>query len=272
MPADSVIPMTEDVRWLHSFLARVAASGFPVPCPLPCFNGMSWTMEDSARWEAVSYLPGHIVGWTDIPSMEEVGALLGGYHAVARQIRMPDQRPGALPLAEVPAILLSHKLDAIPAERAAVIRQLAAQLACDLDHAGQPRTERAVIHGDFTNDNVIADGMPPATRGVIDFALAHVETLLADIGYGLWRSGRPDEQADYMDLHRVQRFVRGYTSIVSLSSDQAALIPLYMRGRGLQMIAKRVRAGRNETGMIAEVQWLNANAMAISDAVAAAVC
>jgi len=33
------------------------------------------------------------------------------------------------------------------------------------------------------------------------------------------------------------------------------------------MIAKRVRAGRNETGMLAQVRWLSANA----DALAAAV-
>ena len=44
-----------------------------------------------------------------------------------------------------------------------------------------------------------------------------------------------------------------------------------MRGRGLQMIAKRVRAGRAETGMLAQVQWLTANAGDISDALAAAV-
>ena len=37
------------------------------------------------------------------------------------------------------------------------------------------------------------------------------------------------------------------------------------------MIAKRVRAGRNETGMLAQVQWLGANASAVADALAAAV-
>jgi len=40
---------------------------------------------------------------------------------------------------------------------------------------------------------------------------------------------------------------------------------------GLQMIAKRVRAGRNETGMLAQAQWLSANAAAVADALAAAV-
>ena len=127
--------------------------------------------------------------------MEEIGALLGRYHVAVRQMQMTSQRPAALPLAEVPPVLLSHELDVIPPERAASIRQLAAQLARDLDDTGHLARERTVIHGDFTNDNVIARGMPPAPSGVIDFAVAHVETPLADIGYGLWRSGRPSRAA-----------------------------------------------------------------------------
>jgi hypothetical protein len=41
----------------------------------------------------------------------------------------------------------------------------------------------------------------------------------------------------------------------------------YLRG----MIAKRVRAGRADIGMLAQVQWLSANAGAIDDALAAAL-
>ena len=203
--------------------------------------------------------------------MEEIGALLGRYHATARQIEVTSQRPDALPLADVPAVLLSDKLDVVPLEERAVIRQLAVQLACDLDGTGHLRRERVVIHGDFTNDNVIADGTPPRATGVIDFANAHVETPLADVGYGLWRSGRPHERAEALDFSRARRFLRGYASIVPLSPDQASVIPVYLRGRGLQMIAKRVRAGRDETGMLAQVQWLSANASAVADTLAAAV-
>jgi hypothetical protein len=52
---------------------------------------------------------------------------------------------------------------------------------------------------------------------------------------------------------------------MELSRPPAAILG----GRGLQMIAKRVRAGRAETGMLAQVQWTSANA--IGDALAAAV-
>ncbi len=228
-------------------------------------------MTDGLLWEVVSFLPGHTIGWAAVPPMEEIGALLGRYHETVRQIGVPDQRPDALPLADVPAVLLSRGLDVVPPQERAVIRQLAAQLAVDLDGTGHLRRERAVIHGDFTTDNVIADGTPPHVTGVIDFANAHAETPLADVGYGLWRSGRPHERTGRLDFSRASRFLRGYASIVSLSPDQASVIPVYLRGRGLQMIAKRVRAGRNETAMLAQVQWLNANAGAVADALAAAV-
>jgi hypothetical protein len=93
---------------------------------------------------------------------------------------MPGQRPSALPLTEVPAVLLSSLGSArIDAHHSDVIRQHAERLARRL--SAMAPMDRAVIHGDFTNDNVIASGTPPAATGVVDFALAHVEHPLADI-------------------------------------------------------------------------------------------
>jgi Ser/Thr protein kinase RdoA (MazF antagonist) len=265
--------LTADVAWLHSFLDRLADLGFPSPRPFPSFGGRSWTIADGLLWEIVSFIPGCKAGSDDEPSMEEIGGLLARYHAAARRIEVTGQRPGAIPLAGVPDILLSDQLSlACPDPvRAADIRQLAERLACDLETCGRPETARIIIHGDFTNHNVIADGIPPRPTGVIDFQLAHVEVPLADIGYGLWRSGRPRQEADCLDLARLQRFVRGYATTAPLSPGDASTIPVYLYGRGLQMIAKRVRAGRAETGMLAQVQWIGANAMAIADAAVAAL-
>jgi Ser/Thr protein kinase RdoA (MazF antagonist) len=273
LPAPAISPdsLGADVAWLHGFLTRLAELGFPSPRPLPCFDGRSWTITDGALWEVVSFLPGHAVGWASDPPMEEVGSLLGRYHAAVRQIAVAGQRPGALPLADVPAVLLSDRLTMVPAGQRASIRLLAAQLARDLADTLDLTSDRVVIHGDFTTDNVIADGTPPRAIGVIDFANAHAETPLADLGYGLWRSGRPHERAGRLDLSRVQRFLRGYASTVPVSAGQISVVPVYLTGRGLQMIAKRVRAGRTETGMLAQVEWLSANANAVADALLAAL-
>lgn len=263
----------EGVRWLHEFLAVLASLGFPSPCPLPCFGGRSWALVGDLLWEVVSFLPGRVVGWRSQPSMEEIGALLAQYHAVACRIEVAGQRPGAVPLTDVPGILLSTQLDAScpDPQQAAAIRRLAEQLAEDLAISGHPATPRIVIHGDFTNHNVIASGVPPALTGVIDYQLAHAEVPLADLGYGLWRSGRPQEDADCLDLARFQQFIRGYAAIGHLSARDVDALPTFLYGRGLQMIAKRVQAGRADMNMLAEVHWLKANATTIADAAAAAL-
>lgn len=268
VPGSSGSSLVADVRWLHTFLSRLTALGFPAPQPLPAFAGKSWTVADGLLWELVSFLPGSAVGWSPRPTMEEIGALLGRYHGVAEQIRMPEQRPSALPLAEVPAVLLSAlNTPGIAAHDSALVGQHAERLRRSLHDIAPVIRERAVIHGDFTNDNVIASGTPTAATGVVDFALAHVEDPLADIGYALWRSGRQDEHATCLDPDRVSRYVHGYHTVRPLSADQAAVIPTYLLGRGLQMIAKRLRARRPDIGMLPEVQWISVNDQALTDVI-----
>jgi Ser/Thr protein kinase RdoA (MazF antagonist) len=271
--ADSEAQLLEDVAWQHAFLASLAGLGlgFPSPRPLPAFGGQSWTVAEGLLWEIVSFIPGHAIGWDAEPPMDQIGAMLARYHAAARRIRVTSQRPGVIPLADVPAILLSRQLDVVcpSPDRAAVIRRLAGRLAADLDDCGHYAAGRLVIHGDFTSHNVIADGIPPRVTGVIDFHRAHLEAPLADIASGLWRSGRPRQDADYLDLARVRQFVRGYASTLPLPPGAARALPAYLYGRGLQMIAKRVQGGQSETGMLARAQWIAANAPSITVAVAA---
>jgi hypothetical protein len=114
VPPDAVVRsrLLDDVAWLHAFLARLAGQGFPAPRPVPAFSGRSWTAAGGQLWELVSFIPGREVGWDREPPLDQIGALLARYHATARRITMGCQRPGVIPLAEVPAILLSGKLAA----------------------------------------------------------------------------------------------------------------------------------------------------------------
>ncbi len=78
--------------------------------------------------------------------MEEIGARLARYHPTAEQIRMPGQRPFALPLADVPGVLLSALDTAdIDAHHSAVIRQHAKRLARRLPDIAPMGRERAVM-------------------------------------------------------------------------------------------------------------------------------
>jgi len=265
--------LAADTAWVHGFLSQLTSQGFPAPRPLPAFGQRSWTVTTAGAWEVVSFVPGDVVGWAARPPMEAIGALLARYHAAACQAQVTGQRPVALPLAQVPAVLAS----AWPGtggeedDQIRLVRRLAGELAANLERIGHGRLPRLVIHGDFTSHNVIAAGQPPLPCGVIDFALAHLESPLADIGYGLWRSGRPYDQATWLDMPRVQRFVRGYASVRPLSGDDAAAIPVFLRGRGLQILAKRVLAGRPDPGRLTQVQWLSAHEQLIADAVADAL-
>jgi Phosphotransferase enzyme family len=108
VPAPAPGPVVDDVIWRHAFLARL---DFPAPRPLACFDGRSWAAGRGAVWELVSFLPGQAVGWAAEPPMEDIGALLARYHAAARRVNVAGQRPGALPLADVPAVLLSPELE-----------------------------------------------------------------------------------------------------------------------------------------------------------------
>jgi len=264
--------LAADTAWVHAFLARLDGQGFPAPRPLPAFGGRSWTVTRAGTWELISYLPGDAVGCAPQPPMEAIGALLARYHTAAFQVQPASQRPTALPLARVPAMLASAGIHAHGEDgQIRLIRHLAGELAADLERIGHPRPPQLVIHGDFTNHNVIAAGQPPRPCCVIDFALAHLESPLADIGYGLWRSGRPYDQATWLDLPRVQRFVRGYASVRPLSGDDAAAIPVFLRGRGHQLLAKRVQAGHPHLGRLTQVHWLSIHQQLVADALADAL-
>ena len=264
--------LAADTAWVHGFLGRLAGRGFPAPRPLPAFGQRSWVVTGPALWQIVSFVPGQAVGGAGRPPMEAIGALLARYHAAACHVPVPSQRPVTLPLALVPAVLAAWEAATWEADdHRRLVRLLAAELAADLDAIGHRRWPRLVIHGDFTNHNVIAAGWPARPCGVIDFALAHLESPLADIGYGLWRSGRPYDQATWLDVSRVRSFVRGYASVRPLSGDDAAAIGVFVRGRGLQRLAKRVRTRHPDQGTLTQVQWLSAHRQLIADALVGAL-
>ena len=235
-----------DLTWLHGYLSRLCPR-FPAPAPLPVFDGLSWTRSEDAWWDVVSYLPGEPVGWRSRPSLEEVGRLLAALHQASTSVGIAHQRPRAVPLA------------AVIAERAPKpLGDWIARLAEALARIGHEYAPRSVIHGDFTAHNVLASGDPLRATGVIDFALAHCEDLRTDIGYGLWRSGRPRQDAIEMDLNRVSLFVRGYHRESPLHPVDADAIAVYLWARGIQSAVKRWRRTRQQPDEVVSrrIVWL----------------
>ena len=100
----------------------------------------------------------------------------------------------------------------------------------DVEHVGYTELPHCFVHGDPTTFNVLAHGDPLRPSGLIDFELADVEPVVADIGFCLWRSGRPAQAAQELDLSKVRALLTGYRSVRDLTDQELAAIALSVRG------------------------------------------
>ncbi|MBO0886757.1 MAG: phosphotransferase [Acidimicrobiales bacterium] len=245
----------EDLGWLHSYLARLGATAFRAPVPLQLWDGRSFCVEGGAVWEALSYVPGHRVGWDPNPPLRALGRLLAHYHDAAQSLGVIGQRPVAFPLAGLAELIWRPGLPPAPTWLADLCAELHDRLPDTTTASSSPVV---VIHGDFTAHTVLAAGQPPVPVGAIDFNLAHVERPVADVAFGLWRMGRPYQSATWLDLGRVAAFVGGYGEARQLTPTDIGLIPLCLWGRGVQMAAKAFLRGRAVPSTCpAQIGWLH---------------
>lgn len=234
--ADGVVLRRHDhtaahtIEWIHRVLDEL---DFDVPKPVPFFDGASSTTREGVVWSALTYLDGTIVGWDELPTMFDLGAYLARFHAAMERVTMPEQQSPVWPVEALSG--LSSELH-------------------DIGHDARPRH---MIHGDFTNHNVLATNGRPC--GVIDFANAYVEVPLADVGFALWRSGRPFQEADGFDPERVGAYLDGYSSVRPLSGDDRAAVLVYLRARGVQILTKQRARGVRDDGPRRRLEWLERN-------------
>jgi Ser/Thr protein kinase RdoA (MazF antagonist) len=265
-----------DVAWEHAFLRRLATTGFPAPRPLDAFGGESWLPAAGAVWGLVSFLPGRTLEWAPRPDLREVGALLARYHDAAAGVGADGPRPSRVPLARlgaaagaVPEARLRAALGGAAGAR--LFREHLERVQHELAALGHGAAPRLVIHGDPTVSNVVVDGTPPAVAGLIDFASAYHEPPLADVGFGLWRSGRPEPAAVAVDPARVGRLVAGYHGVRPLDARTGpAAICAYMRARGLQYIVHHL-GGEDLSLPLRRVEALAAGQPALEAAIATAL-
>jgi Ser/Thr protein kinase RdoA (MazF antagonist) len=243
----------DDVAWLHQFLDRLAQSGFPAPRPLNLLAGESFVVLGDAIWETVSFLPGRRLNWDPRVPVGSAGALLARFHLASLAMSLPEQRPGALPMEAC-----------WPASESS----LAGRFQRDLDNIGHFSAARCVVHGDATPANMLVDGRIPEMSGLIDFVRAHVGPPESDISFALWVAGRTEQPAIALDADRIRAFVAGYHRVRPLGDSAARAIPLYLVGRGLQMLTRLERAGRRDEIQSNRLHWLDDNRRWLEDVVA----
>ena len=252
---------SSDLAWEHAFLRRLHQVGFPAPAPVPAFGGRSWASIDGTLWGLVTFLPGRALNWEARPDLASVGTFMARYHDAVAGLTPAAARPGTFALDVLPSLAPWDRLPAAVGGPAAArrLRSYLDQLPEELAACGHHNAPRVVIHADFTTPNVLIDGDPPTITGLIDFALAYEEAALADIGFGLWQSGRPEPAATALDLARVAAFIGGYARVRPLSPGDAPALALYLKARGLQLIVKWVSQGVGDCAITLErVDWLAA--------------
>ena len=251
--ADAITPA---VQWIHQVLTRLASTGL-APVPLPLLGGSSVQRLGDVVWETLSFLPGDVVGDRSRPTLDEVGALLARYHLAGAGLTVPE-RPGRAPVAELGSVVDWSRATATleRTDSHDVLRALIDALDDDLAGVGHEQLPRGVLHGDPTAHNVLASGDPLRPSALIDFDLAYHDPLAADIAFALWRSGRPSPHAQCIDDDKMRAFIAGYCRERPLSDVERAAIPVYLRARGLQMLAKRTRLGVNDSGPLQRVLWI----------------
>jgi Ser/Thr protein kinase RdoA (MazF antagonist) len=244
------------VVWLHQFLHRLAASGFPSPVPLPILGGSSIVACEGQVWETLSFLPGRAMRLDDDVPLESAGALLARFHEASLAVSSSVQRPGALPM---------------EACRPRSHPQIAEDFLRELADLGHQRVSRCVVHGDCTVANILVDERAKSPAALIDFTLAHLGPPESDISFGLWVNGRTERTAVTLDADRIRRFVAGYHRIRPLSDWAVRAIPLYLVGRGLQMQVRLERAGAWDQIQANRLEWLSTHRSWLKQVVASAV-
>jgi Ser/Thr protein kinase RdoA (MazF antagonist) len=246
----------EHVHWLHQFLVRLAATGFPAPRPMPLLNGASLAVIDGTAWQALSLLPGERLVWTPTVPLESAGALLARFHLASMSCPPTQQRPEALPLDQC------HPVAA---------KTIARSFHEGLASVGYFDGGWCVLHGDCTSANMLIDEQAREVVAMIDFELVHLGPPEADISFALWVTGRTEQPGVTLDFDRVRAFVTGYHRIRPLPATAVRAIPLYLVGRGLQMHVRMERVGRSDEVQMQRLHWLHAHRPQLEDAVASAL-
>jgi homoserine kinase type II len=256
-----------NIQWVHLCLLGLTGR-VPVPSPVAVFDGESWLRVGDVVWEAVSFVPGEVIGDQPVPSLDAVGAFLARYHLESTRLSV-GERPASTPVDRLSTIVdWSHAAATMRIDDGVhLLRAMLDRLRHDLLSIGHAELPRCVVHGDPTSHNVLAGGAPPRPCGLIDFDLAYHDAAAADIAFGLWRTGRPRPTDHRIDLRRVEDFVAGYCSVRPLSTPERAAIPIYLRARGLQMLVKRTRLRIADNGPLRQVQWIEANHDSLARAV-----
>ena len=263
----------------HAVMRRLAAAGFPVPCPAAAADGRTAAVRGDGTYEVLCWIEGEPFREGDPEALRELGIFLARFHQeLAGEIppgkegRLREDHPDLLQ-----PYLAAVQTQASDAGQRQQLAALAGQLSLvrrQLDQRLYDSLPRAVIHGDFHPGNVRFRG--PRVAALYDFDYLGVQARARDIADAVMFFASHRRQplvaddireltrAFVPDAARCVPLLAGYESVTPLIAPEWEALGWLIRSRWLQA---RLRGSRKVSaaekvqfvlsGLFEVVAWLD---------------
>lgn len=239
-------------RYRHQFITQLYNRGVPVPPLMSTRDGDTLLIHNRRSYEIMGFIKGDEYNPNQPAQLESVGATLGLYHTVARDMPAPPDSPerryvpqGVLALNEV-MVRRDIMGDLTPMLSWYDLR--AARLRKVLSDATYDALPHLVIHGDIHRDNFLFQD--DQVVALLDYDQIAWDIPLADLADALVAFASVQNAQTHnwgvfqgpLDEDRAARLIEAYTRVAPLSSHEITLLPAILEVLWLQAELGRVFA------------------------------
>jgi len=275
----------ETLQARHSLIRFLVENDFPTPPPVPARSGATWLEYNNQFYEAYHYVEGEAFSVGSRQQIAEVGRILGQCHALIEGYTppaWPDVKTpvvGYLDLRERVAKPLGwlYKHRRIRSEERRLARAIVRETK---EQARRFRHEnglvRLIVHGAVEPGNVIFTPSDKAAA-LVNWTSSQEFVRVFDVAVALLKfvgcradAILPGQIGPLLSWPRVEGFAGAYREAVTLTENEARLLPWLMRARhlsdALSINEKYDINYRHELKMVAAMHdWLTENGDALAE-------
>jgi Ser/Thr protein kinase RdoA (MazF antagonist) len=275
----------ETLQARHSLIRFLVENDFPTPPPVPARSGATWLEYNNQFYEAYHYVEGEAFSIGNRHQIAEVGGILGQYHALIERYAPPAWPNakisviGYLDLRERAAKPLGwlYKHRRIRSEERRLARAIVRETK---EQARRFRHEdglvRLIVHGAVEPGNML---FTPSDKvaALVNWTSCREFVRVFDVAVALLKfvgcradAILPGQIGPLLSWPRVEDFAGAYRKILTLTENEARLLPWLMRARHLSdalwISEKHDINYRHEFKMVAAMNdWLTENGDALGE-------